>query len=666
MMTPGRGSGLAPFVSASSLALWFGVAVYAVPQVIGPPPAADAGRIAGHLVDATTRAALPNAAVELSALREVLTAEGLPVFAPLNATEADRRGVSRPQTTRTDAGGAFVFNALRPGLYQLVARAPSYLIAVYGRQTHDGSSVPITLAAGQALEGISILAWKRPVVAGTVRDETGEPVSTVRVVALRRDYQGGRPYYRRIADAETDDRGEYRLTNLTPGSYIFAAPSTAVTISAEPDEAPGAGGIVRRPVESTTSGAPIPTGEEVSFGAHALRWVGVPGETAAGDSAPVVRAPGTTFHPFSLMLATATPIVLSAGRAETGIDISVQLQATVSVSGQLIGLPAEARRIGVRLLSESIAKSFLSTQGLETAWTVADDDGRFSFLGVPTGVYRVVAKVGTNAWQPEGDLARLLSLTPLGSGGFRPPAQPVGEPLYFADSLVAVGTTDVRNLVIPTREGMTISGTFELQGKATRPTDAHLRGVAVSLRPLDWAANPVTPAFYRSGSFTTASHPPGRYEIAVRHPNADWHLDAILIDGEDYYAKAIELTDRSLTNVVVRFSTEAASLVGSLSTDRSQPVEQATVVLLPADLEPWIAGGMLQRLVRRTPVAPTGTYEMKNVKPGRYLAVALRSDELGDLNDPEYVRSLSRAAVMVEVRSGLQTAAPLRLSSSRR
>ena len=60
-------------------------------------------------------------------------------------------------------------------------------------------------------------------VSGKVKFDDAEPAVNVAIQLYRSYYDRGRHGYAAAASGRTDDRGEYRLHGLEPGSYYVAA-----------------------------------------------------------------------------------------------------------------------------------------------------------------------------------------------------------------------------------------------------------------------------------------------------------------------------------------------------------------------------------------------------------------------------------------------------------
>jgi hypothetical protein len=109
-----------------------------------------------------------------------------------------------------------------------------------------GAAQPVALTAAEKSTALVVRVWKNAAITGTVTDEAVEPVVGLQVRALARTASlgsqsdpagfvrvGVRPFTAAATPALTDDRGVYRLANLTPGDYLVAAAPPLV--SAKPD-----------------------------------------------------------------------------------------------------------------------------------------------------------------------------------------------------------------------------------------------------------------------------------------------------------------------------------------------------------------------------------------------------------------------------------------------
>lgn len=125
----------------------------------------------------------------------------------------------------SDDNGQFAFTSLTAGAYALSATKGGYITlargTVPGRPTQTGPS--ILLAEGQ-VEEIEFALEKGGVVSGHVVDQQGHDVAGAYVSLYRFVWTQG---YRSLASVtfrdQTDDRGQFRLFGIPPGTYLVGA-----------------------------------------------------------------------------------------------------------------------------------------------------------------------------------------------------------------------------------------------------------------------------------------------------------------------------------------------------------------------------------------------------------------------------------------------------------
>src|SRR5262249_8075495 len=85
------------------------------------------------------------------------------------------------------------------------------------------TGTPVPVATGQGLTGIDLPLIAGGVIAGRILDEDGAPFAGATVDALINRFQNGGEMLFSVANAQTDDRGEFRLFGLAPGAYYVSA-----------------------------------------------------------------------------------------------------------------------------------------------------------------------------------------------------------------------------------------------------------------------------------------------------------------------------------------------------------------------------------------------------------------------------------------------------------
>jgi Carboxypeptidase regulatory-like domain len=164
-------------------------------------PARDAGTarqgsasIKGRVVDGTTKAPLSGARVRLI-------------------------GSSPRGPVLTDDAGAFVFDRLPEGTYSFVIERNGYRSTSWPDASRwiRRRVTPITLAAADNVEGVTLAIERGGVVAGKVMSARGEPISGAQVSLAG----VAPPTFTR--NGTTNDLGDYRVADLPPGRYVLHA-----------------------------------------------------------------------------------------------------------------------------------------------------------------------------------------------------------------------------------------------------------------------------------------------------------------------------------------------------------------------------------------------------------------------------------------------------------
>ncbi|MDQ2899869.1 MAG: carboxypeptidase-like regulatory domain-containing protein [Acidobacteriota bacterium] len=123
-------------------------------------------------------------------------------------------------TAVTDASGHFAFRQLAAGSFIVQGQASNFS----GSRAWPGSPAQrqIALTADQKKDGVTIALTPNASVAGHVVDEEGSPMANCNASALAYDYNQGIKRLTPRGGANTDDRGEYRISNLMPGKYYVS------------------------------------------------------------------------------------------------------------------------------------------------------------------------------------------------------------------------------------------------------------------------------------------------------------------------------------------------------------------------------------------------------------------------------------------------------------
>ena len=121
--------------------------------------------------------------------------------------------------TNTDDRGNYFVSPVAAGRYWVMAMRTGALSMSYGAARSNIHGKPIEIIDGQPARDIDIVLPEAGVIAGTVRDESGDPARatvTLVVPSIERGFAYG-------GTKTTDSLGRYRFSNLRPGQYAVMA-----------------------------------------------------------------------------------------------------------------------------------------------------------------------------------------------------------------------------------------------------------------------------------------------------------------------------------------------------------------------------------------------------------------------------------------------------------
>ncbi len=323
--------------------------------------------------------------------------------------------VSAPGVTRstsTNSRGEYEVKDLPAGRFTIAAARSGYMRLLLGQRHPDDIGRPLTLADGQAVERVDLALPRMGLISGRVVDETGEPVQSARVHAVRYEFFRGR---RRLvpagSDAQTDDTGRFRLLNMPPGEFLVTANLRDTWVAGPERHVYAYSASFFPSVASAREAARVKValGQEtpnVDIALVATRAVVLSGTATLADGSPL---PGASVSLNVEMMGPGGGTSYTAGSVRTGADGSWLIRDVPPGDYQLAVTPGD--RTGV----QHRASMHLSVQGTEMRGItlVADAGGTLSGT--------VVAEGGRSL--PAGAVLRIATL---GVGPDTPPFAPPG------------------------------------------------------------------------------------------------------------------------------------------------------------------------------------------------------------------------------------------------
>lgn len=348
------------------------------PQPAQPQKEAPKATVRGHVYAHDTGQPLRNAQVSLRGTRSIsMQAAGvMGSGAPGNVSYTPSEAV----TAITDAQGVFEFRNVEAGTYSLQCTRNGYLTAYYNQSSIGGLGTSmLTVQPGEEKNNADFQLLRGGVIAGTVLDEDGEPLRRAQVSAMSRRFSRGQAQYMPAGSAGTDDRGQYRIFDLTPGKYVVQASSRGYV--------PGQSGINYAPI----------------------------------------------FYPNVTAPRDAQRVEVTGGGEVSPIDFRLRAVPTYTLSGRVVdpatGQPVPDARVTLSAANPQESRTYIG------GGVMMQRDGAFIFAGLLPGRYRLQVMRPTSTTTYAGGTDRAVTFSGAGSVNklFDMPASNVKDMLVTLD-----------------------------------------------------------------------------------------------------------------------------------------------------------------------------------------------------------------------------------------
>jgi len=520
----------------------------------------------------------------------------------VTATAAELAG---PRQVVTDDDGRFTLADLPPGRYALVVEKPGYVKTYYGNRRPGGMpATPVAVLAGQPAPDITIRVPRGAVVAGTVRDQFGTPVSgaqvSVKLVAL----VNGR---RRMSDvpnlrvplATTDDQGRYRIYGLPPGEYaVFCSLPTI---------APGG-------VRETNSA-------DVDAVLRELRA----GRSAAALTAPPPRQVSLAggYLPGVPDADSAQLIALAVGEERAGADILIGPLRALSVSGTSIGPGGTPMRNIMVAVVNTATGSRIGSGGV----IMPGPDGRFTLSALPPGRYTLMGRAAENG---------------AGEGSDMP---------YFAETEFVLSDQNLSGVVLQFERGAAIEGRIVPPANARPGAVANVR---LSATPVDSYASLVPARVIATtrpdGTFVFDGVGPGKWRVSGASLPQNWSLRSAVLAGRDTLDQPIDVRlGQPIAGLTVTMTDRPTALTGTIFDASGQPTSEYSIVAFSTDRALWSVPRRVSSVAR---LSSDGRFTITGLPPGEYYLAVKADFDPAQLGEASFLESLVPAAVTVALGEG--------------
>ena len=553
----------------------------AAPTSAIPPIAA----ISGTVLQSDPRIPLKNAQVAATRAARPQEAEEV----------EDGSAPDRKFSTKTDEKGHFQFTDLLPGTYYVRASH----VGMVMKSAHAREGMLVTLEAGKP-QTLNLVMLPGAVITGRIQNEDGEPMQHVEVGAMHYIYTiRGRTLAPTGSTAETDDKGEYRLFGLQPGSYLIAADPGRMAYA---------------------EGTAVVVGPE----------------SGAGRGKSNSTAYVATYYPNEPSPEQATPIVLKPGD-ETQANFSLSRVPAHNISGTITGLPAakasdkeEERYCFVIAMKEGSPSPVGTT-------IVGKDSSSFKISSVPAGKYKIIAM------QPKAES---------GSYGYKEVTVGSSDVTGVVISVSSAVSSHITGTVRAEGEAkLDYSKLFVVltpQAAANEQTDEDMTSEdSYALR-----ANGGYAEVKKDGSFKMDVGPsPNGYQIVLTAQGSgfeDWFTSKVLIGGKDVLGSGFKATEAQRGAMEIIISNKGATLEGIASDAQQKPFANAEVIAIPSDPK------LRKRfdLLHTTTADTQGHFKFRGVRPGDYVVFALEDSQAQPFMTEPFLKQNSGQIQTVKLDSG--------------
>ncbi len=330
-----------------------------------------------------------------------------------------------------------------------------------------------------------------------------------------------------------------------------------------------------------------------------------------------------TFYPTGTSVGEAQRVRVRAGQEVSAIDIGLLPGKVGKIAGTVVngqGTPLAGENVSLSI--EVRGEGFMSMSGGQS--TKVNPDGTFQFRNVAPGEYHLNVRTPGTAERPSES----------------------------ANVIVSTIGADVDGVNIVTNASGAVVGRIVISGDA--PLPAPVTKLTVRALPVDrdTAINiggmPDNGRVREDGSFELKSVI-GQVRLTIG-PLADgWAIRQIDQGGRDVTLQPFDTLGQTLDGFTIALTDRFPAVSGTLRDDQGKGVLAGTVILFPDEPSMWVED---LRSVRTARADQSGTFTMKGVRPGDYLAVAVPTVINNQWNDPEYLETLREHAKRIGLKEG--------------
>jgi hypothetical protein len=344
-----------------------------------------------------------------------------------------------------------------------------------------------------------------------------------------------------------------------------------------------------------------------------------------------------TYYPGTADLMTAKPVRLDTGQ-ELDLTFPLVPARMARLSGRVVNATGEPVARATLTLSTS---DRLGLSDFNITRGVTEPDGTFVFHNVPPGSFAL-----------QGYGAQVSSAGNLGAS-------------EFGWLPMVVDGNDQADLVLRVAQGPSLKGRVSLDDPSTA-FNARAAGVLVTAVPVEFDSAPVgggpPPYTIADDGVFEVKNMSGRRIIRVSVQNPGWMLKRITRQSRDITDEPMDFSKGEIAEIEVVLTNRVTSITGAVADAEGNRVTDYSVVFFATDPAKWTVRSRFIALGRPS---QDGSFIVRGLPPDEYFAVALRSTQGTEWQDPEWLNAIQEPAARFFLGDGEQKTLALRLSERR-
>jgi hypothetical protein len=333
-----------------------------------------------------------------------------------------------------------------------------------------------------------------------------------------------------------------------------------------------------------------------------------------------------TYYPGTPVASEAQRVTVGLGQELPGITIALARSATATVRG-VVRSSGQASFGPFTLV---IAREINGPQAYgQTAMAMAARDGSFAIAGLLPGAYLLEAR-----------------------------SRPGSE---FASMEVVVDGSDVAGVTLMLSKGATARGRIRFDTgnppQGLRPSQVFVTPTLVDHQLADMSMSGGPPVTHDDWTFELQGLR-GRGFIRAGILS-DWRMKRVRLEGVDVTDTPLDFAT-DVDGLEIELTQRLTTVSGRVSDDRGDVALDATVIAFADDPGKW---GTHSRFIESARPDQQGRFTIRDLPPGRYVAIAVGYLEPGEERDPDVLEAWRQGGTPFTLSEGETHALELRLSA---